>query len=196
VLFTVFERQDYAMHLRTLPRVIIDAVAYTDYTAIYFAEKYPAAKIIAIEPVLSNFELLQRNTANYPQIFPINKALWYKNTRIQIHDQSTGHWGYAVTENTVQTSIILGEIDTITVDDIMREFQINRIDLLKVDIEGAEKEIFEHCHQWIANIEVIAIELHARIKEKCSQAFYGATQEFEFERKNDMTVFKSRVGMV
>lgn len=195
VLFTVFYRQDYAMNPSTLPRVIVDAGAYTGYTAIYFAEKFPTAKIIAIEPVPSNFELLKKNTSNYPQIFPINKALWYQNTRLQIHDQSTGHWGYTVAENTAPTSN-LGEIDAITINDIMQEFKINQIDLLKVDIEGAEKEIFEHCQPWIANIGIIAIELHDRIKEMSSQVFYAATRDFEFERKNDMTVFKSRVGIV
>jgi len=64
-----------------------------------------------------------------------------------------------------------------------------------MDIEGAEKEIFEHSNTWIGKVAVIAVELHDRIKE-CSRAFQAATMDFAFERKNDMTVFKSRKEVV
>jgi len=81
-------------------------------------------------------------------------------------------------------------------DNIIQEFDINMIDLLKVDIEGSEKEVFQHHKTWIGSVDTIAIELHDRIKEGCSAAFNIATRSFTFDRKNAMTVFKSRKGIV
>ncbi|MCG2784165.1 MAG: FkbM family methyltransferase [Anaerolineae bacterium] len=196
VLYTIFIRQDYKMNILSEPSLIIDAGAYTGFSSIYFSQKYPKAKIIAIEPMPSNFALLKKNILNYPQIKAINKALWFENTRIDMADRETGHWGYAILEekNLKLKNII--SVETITMDNIIQEFDINMIDLLKVDIEGSEKEVFQHHKTWIGSVDTIAIELHDRIKEGCSAAFIIATRSFTFDRKNAMTVFKSRKGIV
>jgi hypothetical protein len=52
------------------------------------------------------------------------------------------------------------------------------IDILKVDIEGSEKEVFENSSTWIDRIRVIVIELHDRYKKGCSQAVWRAATEF------------------
>ena len=196
VLYSVFVRQDYAMDLSWSPRVIVDAGAYTGYSALYLAEKYPTARILAIEPAPSNFEVLSRNVSGVPQIVPINKALWHTKTRLKIQDGSLGHWAYTVTPEPVPSSELHGEVEAVTITDIMQEFQIQHIDVLKMDIEGAEKDVFEHSQHWISDVGVIAVELHDRIKAGSSEAFHAATRGFDFERKNEMTVFKSRVGPV
>ena len=55
----------------------------------------------------------------------------------------------------------------------MREAGIHSIDLLKVDIEGAEVEVFESC-PWIRNVELLAIELHDRVRDGCSSVVQRA----------------------
>jgi len=194
VLYTIFVRQDYHMNLLVEPSVILDVGAYTGYSSIYFAQKYPKAKIIAIEPLPSNFEMLKKNTLEYPQIIAINKALWLKNTRVNMFDRETGSWGYTILDHKTSSLKKIINVEAITMNDIIREFDINSIDLLKMDIEGAEKEVFEHSKTWIGKVETLAVELHDRIKNGCSTAFYEATRDFIFERKNDMTVFKSKKG--
>ena len=63
------------------------------FASIYFANKYPGAKIIAIEPEQSNFELLKDNIAPYPNIIPIQAALWHKNEEINLIDPGLGKSG-------------------------------------------------------------------------------------------------------
>ena len=52
------------------------------------------------------------------------------------------------------------------------------VDILKIDIEGAEKEVFENSVKWINKVGVIMAELHDNIKAGCSNAFFEATREF------------------
>ena len=58
---------------------------------------------------------------------------------------------------------------------LMAEAKIDTIDLLKMDIEGAELEAFENC-DWMAGVQVIVIELHDHIKPGCRAAVSSAAQ--------------------
>ena len=85
------------MRLRGVnPATIVDAGAYTGFSAIYFAEKYPAAKVLALEPDPSNFALLVRNARPYSNIVPLQQALWSRDGSLELQDPGTGHWGFYV----------------------------------------------------------------------------------------------------
>jgi hypothetical protein len=60
----------YGFDLPFQPRVILDAGANIGLTSVYFAKKYPHARIVAIEPEASNFDVLTRNVRPYPSIIP------------------------------------------------------------------------------------------------------------------------------
>ena len=90
----IFISEEYKVSTEILPKVIVDAGANTGLTSIYFANKFPDAKIIAIEPEQSNIEMLKLNTAPYPNIIPIQAALWHRNEEIDLVDPGLGHWGF------------------------------------------------------------------------------------------------------
>lgn len=58
------------------------------------------------------------------------------------------------------------------------------IDLLKLDIEGSEKELFEdpNCHRWLSRMKMIFVELHDRLKPGCTAAMEKAIAPYGFER--------------
>ena len=58
----------------------------------------------------------------------------------------------------------------------MRENSIDYIDLLKVDIEGAGKEVFDNCSAWIGRVGAIVVELHDRLKAGCSDSVHKAPE--------------------
>jgi hypothetical protein len=60
--------------------------------------------------------------------------------------------------------------------------------LLKVDIEGAEIGLFESC-PWISNVQVIAIELHDRIRPGCSSVVKNAARDLNCDQRGDVTFF-------
>jgi hypothetical protein len=73
----------------------------------------------------------------------------------------------------------------------MVEMNIGSIDLLKVDIEGAEKEVFEDC-DWMQHVGCLVIELHDRSKPGCSAAVNSVTREFTSLQRGEMTFYKRR----
>ncbi len=177
------------------PEVIIDAGANIGMSTLFFAQKFPQAQILAIEPEASNFDLLQRNTADYPNITTIKAALWGVGEQRPILDRHTGHWGYTVSETANRTEVTGQQIRCLTVADLMDQYQIKKIDLFKIDIEGAEKNVFENAGPWIERVDILAVELHDKICMGCDRAFYLSTQNFQiFEKHGDkVTAYRHMV---
>jgi FkbM family methyltransferase len=159
------------------PAVIIDAGANIGLTSVYFANRYPQAKIISIEPETSNYSMLTKNTAAYPNIVPIQAALWKTDTFVALNDPGSGNWGFQTGES--KGSATPGStVRGLTIDTLMREQSVDYIDVLKVDIEGSEKEVFESYVSWIDRIGILIVELHDRWKSGCSQNVYTAAKGF------------------
>ena len=77
------------------PRTLVDAGANIGLASLYFANRFPSANIIAIEPEQSNFDLLRKNVAPYETITPIRAALWHENGIIKLVDpERLGKWGF------------------------------------------------------------------------------------------------------
>jgi hypothetical protein len=59
---------------------------------------------------------------------------------------------------------------------LMAHCGLDHIDLLKLDIEGAEKDVFEAADlQWMDRVRTIAVELHDRMRPGCGHAFFTAS---------------------
>jgi hypothetical protein len=83
-------------------------------------------------------------------------------------------------------------VTAVTLTDVMRDHGLEKIDLLKLDIEGCEKEIFENSDPWIENVQAICLELHDRFKAGCSRAFYKAVDDFPIELRRGEDVLVTR----
>jgi hypothetical protein len=70
----------------------------------------------------------------------------------------------------------------------MMEMHLDRIDILKIDIEGAEKEVFESSSKWIDKVSVIMTELHDQIRPGSARAFSEATQGFDVVSSKGETI--------
>jgi FkbM family methyltransferase len=163
------------------PTTIVDAGAHIGMASVLFALKYPSAKIIAIEPEHSNFAALIRNTSPYKNIIPVQAALWREDGQVTLGPSNAHPKGaFRIDENGQQS------VRAITMDTMMRETGIDSIDLLKVDIEGAEIEMFESC-AWIRNVQIAAIELHERVRPGCSAAVTNAACDFRCDQRGEIT---------
>ena len=191
----VFINQEYDFLVGTQPKIIVDAGANIGLASIYFANKYPDAKILAIEPEQSNFELLKENTAPYSHVIPIQAALWNKNEEINLIDPGLGKWGF-MTEIKHPSENPPGNachtVMAMTIDTIMKDYRLAKIDILKIDIEGAEKEVFSDTSSWIEKIDSIIIELHERMKTGCNRSFYCGSNGFDNEWRQGEHIYLSR----
>ncbi|MEO9594774.1 FkbM family methyltransferase [Rhodopirellula bahusiensis] len=158
------------------PAVVLDVGANIGTSSIYFAQLFPNAKIFAIEMEASNYELLKRNTSHLDNVTCVQAAIASETGKRSIVDRGTGPWGYTIASQKGESR---GDaIEAITLDEFMTRHSISQIDLLKMDVEGAEKEIFAAGGDWLTKTDVIACELHDRICLGCDRAFYVATQNF------------------
>jgi FkbM family methyltransferase len=191
----VFINQEYDFLVKTQPKVIVDAGANIGLATIYFANKYPGAKIITIEPEQSNFELLKENIALYQNVIPIQAALWDKNEKINLLDPGLGKWGFMTEKNEPSESLpgnFCHAVSAMTVEKIMQDYNLEKIDILKIDIEGAEKEVFSDTSPWIEKVDSIIVELHERMKAGCNRSFYCGSNGFANEWNQGENVYLSR----
>jgi FkbM family methyltransferase len=191
----VFINQEYDFETSSTPKVIIDAGANIGLASIYFANKYPESKIIAIEPEDSNFRILEKNVAPYANIIPFQAALWDKNELVNLVNPGSGKWGF-MTEDKERNEALHGDlchqIQGNTVDRLMQDYDLQRIDILKIDIEGAEREVFNDSSSWVENVDAMIVELHERMKSGCNRSFYNGSNGFDNEWHQGENVYLSR----
>ncbi|HLQ68582.1 MAG TPA: FkbM family methyltransferase [Gemmatimonadales bacterium] len=162
-----------------MPRLIIDAGANVGFATLFFARRFPNARVLAVEPDRSNYELLLRNTQRYPQVTPIRAALWPQSVPLKIDNPNDPHWAFRVSEARDDPSEVRG----VTVSELMVLAGTSTIDILKLDIEGAEKEVFESRFEpWMDKVKVIVVELHDGLRAGCSTAFYRAMSRLRFSQ--------------
>ncbi len=183
----VMLREEYAFDLPYPPSTIIDAGANIGTASIYFAHRYPETKVIALEPEPTNFELLVRNVRHYPAIIPVRAALWSRDGEVSVRQPDPGHgipgkWGSVIRESPE------ANVRAITMRTLIKEMQVQSVDLLKVNIEGAEKEVFEAC-DWMDSVGCLIIELHDRFKPGCSAAVDAVAREFSKSQRDEITFY-------
>jgi FkbM family methyltransferase len=169
--FFIFD--DYLPYIEQIKKklnvqFIIDAGANIGCASLYLLEHFPKAKIVCIEPESSNYELLLKNMhINFLEknTVCIRKALWNKNQELELRKiEEFPDDGYHVMQEG-KTDKVIDKVLTCTLDDILAETKQVCIDLLKIDIEGAEKVIFhdkEHINQFLPKTKVIIMEVHPK----------------------------------
>lgn len=178
----IFLREEYSLAASIVsnPKTIIDAGANIGFTTLFFTQRYPNARIISLEPDQANFVYLKKNTIGYAHITPLQAALWNKKGTIEIKDKGYGVRGFMAEDSASSASI--NTMPSTTMRDLLQEYTITRIDILKMDIEGSEREVFSiDAEYWLPITKCIIIELHDRMKDGCSTAVFKALSQFNFE---------------
>ncbi|PSF38061.1 hypothetical protein C7H19_06205 [Aphanothece hegewaldii CCALA 016] len=183
----IFVEDAYNFLVQIQPSIIVDAGANIGLASIYFANKYPEAKIIAIEPEQNNFQMLKKNVEPYANIIPLQAALWHKNEEIEIIDPGRGEWGFVIQNKDLQkySSDLQHDnhqtVIAMTVNKLINEYNLERINIFKIDIEGAEKEVFSNSATWIDKVDSLIVELHEYLKPGCNRSFYNGSGGFDQE---------------
>lgn len=139
VLAEVFVLREYDWKLDTEPQVILDLGAHWGDSAIFYSLKYPSAIVYAAEPNPEMFQRLLLLAEAFPNIRPIQAAV----------AAETGIRSLFVTDSSLGNSFLQRssdskeiEVQTLTISDFADMADIKKFDLIKFDIEGAEKELF------------------------------------------------------
>lgn len=177
VFYQIFYYKGYNVNFKFEPKVIFDCGANIGLATVYYKNKYPNAKIIAVEPESTNFQMLVKNTEKYSDVHCLQSGIWKKTTNLKISDSSQ-HWSFVTEEVDYEDSTT---VKAISIDELMTKYNVDYIDILKIDIESSEKELFaENFEKWLPKVRVILIELHDWMKEGCTRSVFKALVNYKF----------------
>jgi FkbM family methyltransferase len=170
--------------------LIIDAGANIGASSVFLAVTHPHATVLAIEPEEGNYELLVRNTRHLHNVVPMRNALAARRGTLQVSDPGGG--GCAMrTGADIARGQIVGEVHALTVADLLSDHPTLDPFILKVDIEGAETELFAGDTEAIDRFPVVVVELHDRFfpGEARAQSFlrWHLQQQRDFHQTGENT---------
>ena len=159
--------------------IILDIGANTGIYSLVAKAVNPASKVFAFEPVHRVFTKLVENiTLNNFDTIPIEKAISNSNGTAVIYDLDSEHV-YSVTVNkdlsVSDLKTIETKIETVTLNSFIKEYNLNKIDLIKIDVETHEPEVLEGFNEYISVYKpTILIEiLNDEVGEKVNKLVTG-----------------------
>ena len=178
VFSEIFPKRLYDVRVPTEPTTIIDAGANVGLASTFLANRFPEARIFALEPFAPNLALLKKNTSYYPNVQCVEAALWKEDGFIKIEGNAERAWG-------AQAKAIAGSDPggqtSLSVNTVLSKWNIQTVDIFKIDIEGSEKEVFNaDPGSWLPKVKILIIEIHDRKRPGCSKAVFGALSKANF----------------
>lgn len=175
---------------------IIDLGANIGLASLYFAVHYPQAVTVSVEPHPANYEMLVKNLHGLlaaGKCRTLRAAVWSEETSLVADPTkpSDQYNAFAVCKSAKELESPF-RIDGVTVPKILRECGWDQVDLLKIDIEGAETELFRGKLDWLARVRALAIEFHGNARKICD--FDGVARRYGFKNfdENQHTVVAVR----
>lgn len=151
----VIEREIYRFACSEPAPRIIDGGANIGLSVIYFKRIFPNARVTAFEPDPAIYRILSANLASFgfDDVELIDKALWKSECELSFWSEGAdaGRLGEAVFPDRRRT------VSTVR----LRDYLTDHVDLLKLDVEGAETEILRDCADRLGNVERVFVEYHS-----------------------------------
>lgn len=135
------------------PKVIVDLGAYVGYTTLDFVKQYEGCSVLAVEPDVNNFQMLCQHievTNNQPHVTVDNSAIWNYNGYGRLD-------GDAYNAKTLTKGAM---VRVLTIDNLLKFFWIEKVDYMKMDIEGSEREVLRDGGYWVNQVKCIKVEVH------------------------------------
>jgi FkbM family methyltransferase len=197
--FYVFNQIFVELEYKSVPEVppgslIVDAGANVGYSACYFLSRFADSKVIALEPDSCNAKALRENLTPYgDRAIVIEAALWSHDALLSFTPtpyRDGREWSRQVIQHTVADE--LNSCRAISLESLIVQHHLSRIEILKVDIEGAEGEVFSNgTERWLEHVNAIVIELHNdSMYGDCEAIFHQAVPDSEFRkhRSGELTI--------
>jgi FkbM family methyltransferase len=137
--------------------LIIDCGANIGLATVWFARALPLARIVAIEPDQDNLDVLKKNVAPYGErITVLHGGIWSKPGHVRIENPDAGSASFRVTDC---HETMPGAVRTYTIPEICRQMGVERPFVVKLDIEGAQGEVFSQANEWVGDTSMLVLEL-------------------------------------
>lgn len=137
--------------------LILDCGANIGAATVWFHARYPKARIVSIEPDAANFRILSGNCGSLGNVSLVHGAVASFSGEVLLEDPGLGEWGYRTSSQSIGASS--HRVPAHRIEDLM-EVNPGTPFLLKIDIEGAESELFSRPSPVFDAFPIVVIELH------------------------------------
>lgn len=165
----VLMRCELEIAIRPSPLRILDGGMNFGLASLVFAHRWPAAKIVGVELEASNAEAARRNCQSFSSIQVRHAALWDHSGTVTVTDPGAEAHSYQATESSQGTPV-----RSYRIGELLDELGWDSVDLIKLDIEGAERRVFDDGAAWLPRVRHVLVELHDRLEPGCTEAFTRA----------------------
>lgn len=150
----IFVEEYYRFGTKSKNPVIYDCGANVGTSCAYFKYRYPQSRIVAFEPNANVAEYLLRNIKNnsIQNIEVINKAVWIDDNGLELGMDEADASSIHLNKNKTK-------VDSVRLKDYIEKEEV--IDLMKMDIEGAEIEVLNDCKEGLSNVKNVFVEFHS-----------------------------------
>lgn len=152
----VFVKGEYDLDLPAPPAVIVDLGANAGQASLYFRLRYPEARIIAVEPDPSALRHLERNLCGDSNAVVRRHAVSPRHGPVRLARYPDESWKTRVTAAADETAVT---VRGATLDELFAEERLERVDLLKIDIEGLELDVLSTSPA-LGAVDTVIGELH------------------------------------
>lgn len=149
------KRHEAAIRSRGMVPVIVDAGANIGAAALWFARKWPEARIVAVEPDAANVAMARTNCASHDRIEIVEAAIGGEGGFVSVDSEVEA---YAVTTTRADSGCRV-----VTIDDCVAMVEGGELFAVKVDIEGFEDDLFATNTGWLDRAALVYIEPHDHI---------------------------------
>jgi FkbM family methyltransferase len=142
---------------RIRPR-ILDCGANVGFFPVLCSRLFTNPFVVCVEPELGNFDALKANIRGIPAVVkPVRAFLGAHPGQGYLKDCGSGEWAFTLSYTQVAAAEPIPVLD---IPSLLQSAAWDDVDLLKVDIEGAEADVFASCSPWIRLVRFMIVETH------------------------------------
>jgi len=161
--------------------LIIDCGGNIGLAAVWFAIQFPEAVIFTVEPEENNFEVLKLNTEYFDrQIKALMGGVWNESGYLRIINPDSGSAAFRVEHSEEKTS---DSMRAYTIAEICELAGVKSPFIVKLDIEGAQADLFSSNTEWVGNTHLITLELDDWLLpwQGTSRSFFTCMSKYPFD---------------
>ena len=179
IIREVFFGDEYLAPDGVDPEVIVDLGSNAGFSVLFFKSVYPNARIVAVEPHTGTFQRLRINTSHLDGVELVNAAVTDRDGETTLFSGSES-WAAALTPSADRRTETV--IPAVTLQRIVEDLDLPRIDLLKMDIEGAEEQVLASSASVLRQTRSLIFEYHQEHSRETLWMLLDRLPEFRLVR--------------
>ena len=176
IFYEIFFRKVYEIQSTKNASMVIDLGANVGLATLFFLSKYPSAKILSVEPDPENAKLFRKNLSKE---ITQGKVAFFE-AAVSDHagkmflSQPVLKYNPTLSKEKSANAI---EVEVLSMHQLVELARVDRIGILKIDIEGAEEGILLNNEDWLSKVDSIIVEIHS---EKSIKNIVATLQQHHF----------------